>query len=67
MRNIAAAKTAAIAATVGFAGLAVFQLLLAVGAPFGGRPGEDLPRDSSRRASASAALSPSSGTLSLLR
>ena len=35
MRNSAVAKTAAIAATVGFAGLAVFQLLLAAGAPLG--------------------------------
>jgi len=35
MRNSAIAKKAAIAATVGFAGLAVFQLLLAAGAPLG--------------------------------
>jgi hypothetical protein len=35
MRNSAIAQKAAIAATVGFAGLAVFQLLLAAGAPFG--------------------------------
>jgi hypothetical protein len=35
MRNGAIARKAAIAATVGFAGLAVFQLLLAAGAPFG--------------------------------
>jgi len=35
MRNTANARKAAIAATVGFAGLAVFQLLLAAGAPFG--------------------------------
>jgi hypothetical protein len=35
MRNGATAKKAAITATVGFAGLAVVQLLLAAGAPFG--------------------------------
>jgi hypothetical protein len=35
MRNSATARKAAITATVGFAGLAVFQLLLAAGAPFG--------------------------------
>ena len=35
MRNRAVAKRAAGAATVGFAGLAVFQLLLAAGAPLG--------------------------------
>ena len=35
MRNNAAAKKAALAATVGFAGLAAFQLLLAAGAPLG--------------------------------
>jgi hypothetical protein len=35
MRNSANARKAALAATVGFAGLAVFQLLLAAGAPFG--------------------------------
>jgi len=35
MRNSAIAKKAAIAASVGFSGLAVFQLLLAAGAPFG--------------------------------
>jgi len=35
MRNSAIAEKAAIAATVGFAGVAVFQLLLAAGAPFG--------------------------------
>jgi hypothetical protein len=35
MRDTATAKPAAIAATVGFVGLAVFQLLLAAGAPFG--------------------------------
>ena len=35
MRNRAVAKPAAGAATVGFAGLAVFQLLLAAGAPLG--------------------------------
>jgi hypothetical protein len=35
MRNGATAKKAAITATVGFAGLAVLQLLLAAGAPFG--------------------------------
>jgi hypothetical protein len=35
MRNKAVAKKAAIAATVGFAGLAVFQLLLAAGVPLG--------------------------------
>ena len=35
MRNRAVVQEAAIAATVGFAGLAVFQLLLAAGAPFG--------------------------------
>jgi hypothetical protein len=35
MRNTATAKPAAIAATVGFAGLAIFQLLLAAGARFG--------------------------------
>ena len=35
MRNSANARKAAVAATVGFAGLAVFQLLLAAGAPFG--------------------------------
>jgi len=35
MRNGAVAKKAAIIATVGFAGLGVFQLLLAAGAPFG--------------------------------
>ena len=35
MRNVAIARKAAIGAVVGFAGLAVFQLLLAGGAPFG--------------------------------
>ena len=35
MTNNAAAKKAAITASVGFAGLAVFQLLLAAGAPLG--------------------------------
>lgn len=35
MRNSAIARAAAIAATVGFAGLAAFQVLLAAGAPFG--------------------------------
>jgi len=35
MRNKAIAMKAAIAATVGFAGLAVFQLLIAAGAPLG--------------------------------
>jgi hypothetical protein len=35
MRNKAIAKKAAIAATVGFAGLAVFQLLIAAGVPLG--------------------------------
>jgi hypothetical protein len=35
MRNAAIARAAAIAATVGFAGLAAFQVLLAAGAPFG--------------------------------
>lgn len=35
MKNSSIAKKAALTATVGFAGLAVFQLLLAAGAPFG--------------------------------
>ena len=35
MRNPAIVRAAAIAATVGFAGLAVFQVLLAAGAPLG--------------------------------
>jgi hypothetical protein len=35
MSNAAVAQKAAIAASVGFAGLAAFQLLLAAGAPFG--------------------------------
>jgi hypothetical protein len=35
MRSAAAAKSAAVVATIGFAGLAVFQGLLAAGAPLG--------------------------------
>jgi hypothetical protein len=35
MRSISTAKKSAIAATVGFAGLGIFQALLAAGAPYG--------------------------------